>query len=106
MDTALVISDRQGGEIDFCPQCRDVRLGHGELDQLIARPVTMAPTPTGRAGPPSQPPFADSDHEHGRGSRRSGRRSGGATSRGHRATRCSPHPRRAVSKTETKDELR
>jgi Zn-finger nucleic acid-binding protein len=23
-DTALVMSDRQGGEIDSCPQCRDV----------------------------------------------------------------------------------
>ncbi len=23
-DIALVMSDRQGGEIDYCPQCRDV----------------------------------------------------------------------------------
>ena len=25
-DTALVMSDRQGVEIDYCPQCRDVWL--------------------------------------------------------------------------------
>ncbi len=33
----LVITDRQGIEIDFCPQCRGVWLDRGELDKLIAR---------------------------------------------------------------------
>jgi Zn-finger nucleic acid-binding protein len=31
-DTALVMSDRQGVEIDCCPQCRGVWLDRGELD--------------------------------------------------------------------------
>jgi Zn-finger nucleic acid-binding protein len=31
-----MITDRQGIEIDFCPQCRGVWLDRGELDKLIA----------------------------------------------------------------------
>ena len=34
---ALSISDRQGIEIDFCPQCRGVWLDRGELDKIIER---------------------------------------------------------------------
>lgn len=34
---ALVISERQGIEIDYCPQCRGVWLDRGELDKLIER---------------------------------------------------------------------
>jgi Zn-finger nucleic acid-binding protein len=30
-DPALVMSDRQGVEIDYCPQCRGVWLNRGEL---------------------------------------------------------------------------
>ncbi len=37
---ALVISERQGIEIDYCPQCRGVWLDRGELDKLIARSTT------------------------------------------------------------------
>jgi Zn-finger nucleic acid-binding protein len=33
----LSISDRQGVEIDFCPQCRGVWLDRGELDKIIER---------------------------------------------------------------------
>ncbi len=33
----LVIADRQGIEIDFCPQCRGVWLDRGELDKIIER---------------------------------------------------------------------
>jgi Zn-finger nucleic acid-binding protein len=33
----LMISDRQGIEIDFCPQCRGVWLDRGELDKIIER---------------------------------------------------------------------
>jgi Zn-finger nucleic acid-binding protein len=35
--TELSISDRQGIEIDFCPQCRGVWLDRGELDKIIER---------------------------------------------------------------------
>lgn len=33
----LVITDRQGIEIDYCPQCRGVWLDRGELDKIIER---------------------------------------------------------------------
>ena len=31
----LVMSERQGIEIDYCPQCRGVWLDRGELDKII-----------------------------------------------------------------------
>jgi Zn-finger nucleic acid-binding protein len=31
------MADRQGIEIDYCPQCRGVWLDRGELDKLIER---------------------------------------------------------------------
>jgi len=37
MPSRLMISDRQGIEIDFCPQCRGVWLDRGELDKLVER---------------------------------------------------------------------
>lgn len=33
----LVMSDRQGVEIDYCPKCRGVWLDRGELDKIIER---------------------------------------------------------------------
>jgi Zn-finger nucleic acid-binding protein len=32
-----MITDRQGVEIDFCPQCRGVWLDRGELDKVVER---------------------------------------------------------------------
>lgn len=37
----LVIADRQGIEIDFCPTCRGVWLDRGELDKLIERSAAV-----------------------------------------------------------------
>lgn len=57
-DVTLVMSDRQGVEIDYCPQCRGVWLDRGELDKLIERSVTVAAeahTPP-VAPEPAQPP--------------------------------------------------
>jgi len=34
-DVALAMTDRQGIEIDYCPQCRGVWLDRGELDKII-----------------------------------------------------------------------
>ena len=36
----LVMSERQGIEIDYCPQCRGVWLDRGELDKIIDRSTT------------------------------------------------------------------
>lgn len=33
----LVMADKNGVEIDYCPQCRGVWLDRGELDKIIAR---------------------------------------------------------------------
>jgi Zn-finger nucleic acid-binding protein len=34
-DIALVLTERKGVEIDYCPQCRGVWLDRGELDKLM-----------------------------------------------------------------------
>lgn len=36
-NTSLVMSERQGIEIDYCPNCRGVWLDRGELDKIIER---------------------------------------------------------------------
>jgi Zn-finger nucleic acid-binding protein len=33
----LLMSERQGVEIDYCPECRGVWLDRGELDKIIER---------------------------------------------------------------------
>ncbi len=40
-NTLLVMSERQGIEIDYCPQCRGVWLDRGELDKLIERSASQ-----------------------------------------------------------------
>jgi uncharacterized protein len=35
----LLMAERSGIEIDYCPQCRGVWLDRGELDKLIERSV-------------------------------------------------------------------
>ncbi len=42
-ETKLVISDRQGVEIDYCPDCRGVWLDRGELDKIIERSEFNSP---------------------------------------------------------------
>jgi len=36
-EVMLVMTERQGVEIDYCPQCRGVWLDKGELDKIIER---------------------------------------------------------------------
>jgi Zn-finger nucleic acid-binding protein len=38
--STLVMSDRSGIEIDYCPDCRGVWLDRGELDKIIERSST------------------------------------------------------------------
>ena len=72
-DATLVMADRQGVEIDYCPQCRGVWLDRGELDKLIERAATAVPAPDRSAAAPSRPDFVDSDYRGARG-QHSGRR--------------------------------
>lgn len=76
-DTTLVMSDRQGVEIDYCPACRGIWLDRGELDKLLDRAATSsAPVgaPAVRTVPQqSRPDFEDSDFGK-RGSHQQGRR--------------------------------
>jgi Zn-finger nucleic acid-binding protein len=37
----LVISERSGVEIDYCPTCRGVWLDRGELDKIIDRSMEL-----------------------------------------------------------------
>ena len=39
----LVMADRAGVEIDYCPKCRGVWLDRGELDKIIERSGQQAP---------------------------------------------------------------
>lgn len=54
-DETLVMADRQGVEIDYCPKCRGVWLDRGELDKIIERSATFYPdADVDRSGPFSQ----------------------------------------------------
>ena len=36
-DVTLLMSQRNGIEIDYCPQCRGIWLDRGELDKIVER---------------------------------------------------------------------
>jgi Zn-finger nucleic acid-binding protein len=36
-NVALLMSEKKGIEVDYCPQCRGVWLDRGELDKIIER---------------------------------------------------------------------
>lgn len=55
----LVVTERSGVEIDYCPQCRGVWLDRGELDKIIDR------APDSRAPEYPAPPSRNSHHGRG-----------------------------------------
>ncbi len=59
----LVMSERSGIEIDYCPTCRGVWLDRGELDKIIERSYAQAAPP---AAPPQQQ-YQQRDHGHQQG---------------------------------------
>lgn len=78
-DTTLVMTDRQGVEIDYCPACRGIWLDRGELDKLLER-AAAASTPSApvaaqvsRSRP--QDDFGDSDYRDGHRYQRSRKKS-------------------------------
>lgn len=50
----LVMSDRHGVEIDYCPKCRGVWLDRGELDKIIER-AAQAEAPVALREPGREP---------------------------------------------------
>ena len=79
----LVMRERQGIEIDYCPKCRGVWLDRGELDKIIERNADAGPAQTQTYAPqpasqqaqpyPSQG-YYDGGHGSGHGGHRSGHR--------------------------------
>jgi Zn-finger nucleic acid-binding protein len=67
--TQLVMSERQGIEIDYCPSCRGVWLDRGELDKIVERSAAE-PVPAASA----HAPYAAHDYHnpghHGHGYRK------------------------------------
>jgi Zn-finger nucleic acid-binding protein len=67
---ALVMSERQGIEIDYCPQCRGVWLDRGELDKIIERSTRDVAAAAPQAVQPQAPqpaPRRDRDYDRDRG---------------------------------------
>lgn len=53
--TDLLMSERSGIEIDYCPNCRGVWLDRGELDKIIERSMSESPSVAPAPGHPQQP---------------------------------------------------
>lgn len=51
---SLVMTDRSGIEIDYCPNCRGVWLDRGELDKIIERATPEAKAPPQNYQQPQQ----------------------------------------------------
>ncbi|SEL54014.1 hypothetical protein SAMN05428989_1875 [Pseudoxanthomonas sp. GM95] len=75
--TALVMSERQGIEIDYCPQCRGVWLDRGELDKLIERAVPASAPQMAAPPPPPAAHYDQARHGHPPQGYRDGRRHDG-----------------------------
>lgn len=62
--TTLLMSERQGIEIDYCPQCRGVWLDRGELDKILEKAqaeseqFSAPPAPPVAPAVPQQAPVA------------------------------------------------
>ena len=74
-----MMTERSGGELDYCPQCRGVWLDRGELDKIIERATpTAAPQPVAQQvyAPQQQPVYQQPPvHPHfgGHGEHHSGK---------------------------------
>lgn len=57
-EVVLQVAERQGIEVDYCPQCRGMWLDRGEIDKIVQHIIANG---GGAAGPvrPSEPPRDD-----------------------------------------------
>ena len=56
----LLMTERSGVEIDYCPKCRGVWLDRGELDKIVERSAPQG------ASDPSAPPRGRDAGDHGK----------------------------------------
>ena len=75
-DSTLVMADRVGIEIDYCPTCRGVWLDRGELDKIIERSTSemnriSQPEPRSAAYERPRSEHNDGRNHHGRKRRKS-----------------------------------
>lgn len=61
----LLLAERQGVEIDYCPHCRGVWLDRGELDKIIDRSFTPQGRPLPEAHPQPSPEGGHRGRHHG-----------------------------------------
>ena len=62
-NVALQMTERQGIEIDYCPQCRGVWLDRGELDKIIERSVSQ-PLPQSPQAYPERHDYQQENRHH------------------------------------------
>ena len=58
----LVMSERSGIEIDYCPTCRGVWLDRGELDKIVER--SAADSAPMQSAPQAHAPYPPQQHYH------------------------------------------
>ena len=69
--STLVMSERSGIEIDYCPTCRGVWLDRGELDKIIERSAAEPAVRFASAAPGHDARrHHDDDRHHAHGKRR------------------------------------
>lgn len=72
----LVMSERSGVEIDYCPKCRGVWLDRGELDKILERAggeaARVVPAAPRRSDDDDRRYSSDDDHRYGKRKKREG----------------------------------
>ena len=89
---ALVMAEKQGVEIDYCPKCRGIWLDRGEIEKIVERSLEREmPRSDPRATPypdrqsPQDYPPAQGWSERGHGSSHHGGHGGGYGKHGRRS---------------------
>ena len=63
-NVSLVMTDRSGIEIDYCPDCRGVWLDRGELDKIIERSSPTIKNVQQNSYPDKQRYATDNDYRY------------------------------------------
>lgn len=66
-DELLVMTERQGVEIDYCPKCRGVWLDKGELDKIIEKSASAQSSQNFKSNEEKRRRQDDDDDDDGEG---------------------------------------